>query len=549
MRLLYVHPPKEVHDAFRDVASAQENKLRTINRARTFAVEDVNRAEGEAAAVIEEALAFKEARILRAEGEAAGFGLQVDAYRRAPGLTRFRLQLETIEAVHARRAEVRPARRRRSEGPRPVAPGAARGGCQVMATAGNRLSDFRGFCLPAHAPRARGRAAARWRSTVRCSRSMSPSTAWSAGSATSCGWSRRRAFTSSCRSIACCRSTAGCSIRGRARPNISPPTRRTSWSAASRSGGSPTPSGSSRRWGLLPAPRSSSPTSCSPRSAPRSATTRSPRSSRPRPAGAGSKPWSPRFESAVQAYALPAFGIEVVDVDLRQLYLPEANRQSVFERMEAERGRIAKQFRSEGERDATRMIAEADREKTRITAEADREAARIRAEGEAGAMDIYTDAFSQDPAFYKFLRSLQAYEKFLDDQTTLFLPADAEILAILHAEGVIGRSHRASRRKRPSPTTCRPRIWTADRAPRRSRTPRRGRRRRCHEPLAAGAKEPLALARPRAVAAASRPISAPASTWSTPMSRRWSAASARSRRGSVPACTIACPGRSIRSMS
>jgi HflK protein len=99
MRLLYVHPPKEVHDAFRDVASAQENKLRTINRAGTFAVEDVNRAEGEAAAVIEGALAFKEARILRADGEAAGFGLQVDAYRRAPGLTRFRLQLETIETV------------------------------------------------------------------------------------------------------------------------------------------------------------------------------------------------------------------------------------------------------------------------------------------------------------------------------------------------------------------------------------------------------------------------------------------------------------------
>jgi Cd2+/Zn2+-exporting ATPase len=99
LRLLYVHPPKEVHDAFRDVASAQENKLRTINRARTFAVEDVILAEGEAAAVIEEALAFKEARILRADGEAAGFDLQVDAYRRGPGLTRFRLQLETIEAV------------------------------------------------------------------------------------------------------------------------------------------------------------------------------------------------------------------------------------------------------------------------------------------------------------------------------------------------------------------------------------------------------------------------------------------------------------------
>ena len=99
VRLLYVHPPQEVHDAFRDVASAQEDKLRTINRAQTFAVEDVNQAEGEAAAMVEEALAFQEERIRRAAGDASGFGLKVDAYRRTPELTRFRLQLETIEAV------------------------------------------------------------------------------------------------------------------------------------------------------------------------------------------------------------------------------------------------------------------------------------------------------------------------------------------------------------------------------------------------------------------------------------------------------------------
>jgi HflK protein len=99
VRLLYVHPPTEVHDAFRDVASAQEDKLRTINRAQTFAVEDVNQAQGEAAAMIEKALAFQDERIRRAAGDASGFGLKVDAYRHAPELTRFRLQLETIEAV------------------------------------------------------------------------------------------------------------------------------------------------------------------------------------------------------------------------------------------------------------------------------------------------------------------------------------------------------------------------------------------------------------------------------------------------------------------
>ena len=112
VRLLYVHPPEEVHGAFRDVASAQEDKLRTINRARTFAVEKVNRAEGEAAAMIESALAFRDEQILKAAGEAAGFGLKADAYRDAPELTTFRLQLETIEEVlPGTRKIVRPGER------------------------------------------------------------------------------------------------------------------------------------------------------------------------------------------------------------------------------------------------------------------------------------------------------------------------------------------------------------------------------------------------------------------------------------------------------
>jgi HflK protein len=97
--LLYVHAPSEVHDAFRDVASAQEDKLRTINRAHTFAVETVNQAKGEAAAMMEQALAFKEQQVLHAQGDAAGFLLRLGAYRRAPELTRFRLQMEAIEAT------------------------------------------------------------------------------------------------------------------------------------------------------------------------------------------------------------------------------------------------------------------------------------------------------------------------------------------------------------------------------------------------------------------------------------------------------------------
>jgi HflK protein len=99
VRLLYDHPPTEVHDAFRDVASAQEDKLRTVNLANVFAVEKVNQAKGEAAAMTEGALAFSEQRIAGAQAGADAFALRLDAYRNAPELTKFRLQLETLEDV------------------------------------------------------------------------------------------------------------------------------------------------------------------------------------------------------------------------------------------------------------------------------------------------------------------------------------------------------------------------------------------------------------------------------------------------------------------
>lgn len=99
VRLLYVHPPDAVHNAFRDVASAQEDKLRTVNRANIFAVEKVNQAKADAAAMLEQALAAKDQDITHAKGDAAAFALRLGAFRTAPELTRFRLQLETLGAV------------------------------------------------------------------------------------------------------------------------------------------------------------------------------------------------------------------------------------------------------------------------------------------------------------------------------------------------------------------------------------------------------------------------------------------------------------------
>ena len=132
--------------------------------------------------------------------------------------------------------------------------------------------------------------------------------------------------------------------------------------------------------------------------------------------------------------ARTAYGIDVVSVDIRGLHLPELNREHVFERMRAERAKIAKENRSAGEVEAKRIIAEADHEKIRIDSDAAGQAERIKAEADAEASRTYAAAFWQDPGFYQFLRTLRAYDKFLDDKTTLFLSADADVLRMLHFE-------------------------------------------------------------------------------------------------------------------
>jgi HflK protein len=111
VNLLSVHAPEEVHAAFRDVASAQEDKVLIVNRATTFAQESVNLAEGDAAAMIESARAFKDEKVLQAEGDALAFTLREKEYRRAPDLTRFRLHLEALEEIlPAAEKIVRPGR-------------------------------------------------------------------------------------------------------------------------------------------------------------------------------------------------------------------------------------------------------------------------------------------------------------------------------------------------------------------------------------------------------------------------------------------------------
>jgi modulator of FtsH protease HflC len=132
-----------------------------------------------------------------------------------------------------------------------------------------------------------------------------------------------------------------------------------------------------------------------------------------------------------RARALDQYGIEIVDVRMKRLNLPAQNRESVFARMRAERERIAKQYRAEGEAEALKIRAEADKEKARIISEAYREAEKVRGDGDAQSTRIYAEAYSRDPKFYKLVRTLEAYKKVIDPNTTAILSSDSELLKLL----------------------------------------------------------------------------------------------------------------------
>jgi membrane protease subunit HflC len=129
------------------------------------------------------------------------------------------------------------------------------------------------------------------------------------------------------------------------------------------------------------------------------------------------------------------FGIEVLDVRIKGLDLPQEVQASVFARMRAERERIAKRYRAEGEERAREIRAGADREREVILATAYETSQKLSGEGDAQATAIYAQAFGQDPEFYAFTRRLQAYEKILSTGTTLVLPPDSELLRYLQNPG------------------------------------------------------------------------------------------------------------------
>ena len=128
-------------------------------------------------------------------------------------------------------------------------------------------------------------------------------------------------------------------------------------------------------------------------------------------------------------------GIEIVDLRIRRIDYPDENLTQIYNRMRTERQRFALKFRAEGEEQARTIRSRAERDAEVIAAKAGREATRLRGQGDAEAMRIYAEAYSQDVEFYEFSRSLEAYKKALNDQTTLILSKDAPFLKYLFDNG------------------------------------------------------------------------------------------------------------------
>ena len=128
-------------------------------------------------------------------------------------------------------------------------------------------------------------------------------------------------------------------------------------------------------------------------------------------------------------------GISVVDVRIKKINLPRNVSNAVFERMTTERERLAQELRSQGREASEGIQADADKQREIIEAEAFRDAEKIRGDGDAEAARIYAQAYSQDPDFYEFYRTINAYRNvFSQSEDLMILEPDSDFLRLLQAK-------------------------------------------------------------------------------------------------------------------
>jgi len=135
-----------------------------------------------------------------------------------------------------------------------------------------------------------------------------------------------------------------------------------------------------------------------------------------------------------------SIGVEVIDVRLKRVDLPQEVSEAVYRRMEAERKRVANELRSTGAAESEKIRADADRQREVIIAEAYRDSQRIRGEGDAKATAIYAKAYEPNAEFYSFYRSLEAYKQsFKNRSDVLVLEPNSEFFKYLRSSGKTGK--------------------------------------------------------------------------------------------------------------
>ncbi|HSN40571.1 MAG TPA: protease modulator HflC [Burkholderiales bacterium] len=133
-------------------------------------------------------------------------------------------------------------------------------------------------------------------------------------------------------------------------------------------------------------------------------------------------------------------GVEVLDVRLKRVDLPQEVSESVYRRMDAERKRVANELRSTGSAESEKIRADADKQREVIIAQAYRDAQRIKGEGDAKATAIYARAYEQNPEFYAFYRSLEAYKQsFKSKSDVLVLDPSSAFFKYLKSGGKAGK--------------------------------------------------------------------------------------------------------------
>ena len=129
--------------------------------------------------------------------------------------------------------------------------------------------------------------------------------------------------------------------------------------------------------------------------------------------------------------AVPRFGIELVDVQIKRINYVDEVRQKVFDRMISERERISEKYKSEGEGQAANIMGQKQKELERIKSEAYKEAEQIKGAADAQAIQIYAEAHGKDPEFFAFLQTLETYRKMNNASTKLILTTDSELYKYL----------------------------------------------------------------------------------------------------------------------